>query len=295
MSGVGCTWRAYDIPLCAPTGRWAPARGIASFCGMRFGVGRLDGYCPALSSALITGLSVFIRREECASDGDASSLTALDLYGLARHRPPMDSTEHWDKVYEQKGSSSVSWYRPHLQTSIALIESLGLARDAEIVDIGGGASTLVDDLLALGYCNITVVDLSQAALDIARTRLGELGASVRWVQGDVTTVDLGCKRFDVWHDRAVFHFLTERSHREAYVERACCSLRSGGHIVLATFAHDGPEKCSGLPVVRYSAEELESEFGSAYQVVAKTSEVHLTPWGTSQSFVYCLCNKVHEC
>jgi len=206
-----------------------------------------------------------------------------------------ERSEHWERVYQQKGSAGVSWYRPHLEQSLALIAATGLDRRARIVDIGGGASTLVDDLLDQGFSNLTVVDLSQAALDLARERLGERGHAVRWVQGDVTTLDLGCNAFDVWHDRAVFHFLTERRQREAYIERACCSLRTGGYAILATFAPDGPDKCSGLPVARYSAEALQREFGPPYELVAQAADLHETPWGTTQSFVYCLCNKSHDC
>jgi len=207
----------------------------------------------------------------------------------------MEPIKHWDGVYTQKGSEAVSWYRPHLQTSLDLIDSLGLSKDAAIVDIGGGASTLVDDLLERGFSDLTVVDLSEAALDLARERLGERGRPVRWIQGDITTLDLGCDRFDLWHDRAVFHFLTEPAQRDAYIARACCSLRTSGHVVLATFAHDGPDKCSGLPVARYSADELQHAFGAAYQIVAQTSELHVTPWGSTQSFIYCLCTKAQDC
>jgi len=203
--------------------------------------------------------------------------------------------DHWEQVYEQKGSGGVSWYRPHLEQSLALIEASGAPLTARIVDIGGGASTFVDDLLDRGFTDITIVDLSQAALDIAQARLGARASLVKWVQGDVTTLDLGCAAFDIWHDRAVFHFLVAHEQRAAYIARACCSLRTQGHVVLATFAPDGPEKCSGLPVVRYTVGELQHQFGPAFELVAEASDRHETPWGSTQSFVYCLCNKALAC
>jgi len=203
--------------------------------------------------------------------------------------------EHWERVYTDKGAGEVSWFAPQLDTSLALIDGLALPKAARIVDVGGGASTLVDDLIARGYGDVTVLDLSQAALDLARGRLGDRGACVRWVQGDVTRADLGCAAFDVWHDRAVFHFLTDPADRAAYLERVCCSLRTGGHVIIGTFAPDGPARCSGLPVVRYSAETLEATFGAAFERVAEASEQHVTPWGTVQSFVYCLCYKALDC
>ena len=203
--------------------------------------------------------------------------------------------EHWDRVYKQKGSDGVSWHRPHLERSLAFIAATGADRNARIVDIGGGASTLVDDLLDRGFLNLTVLDISEAALDIARARLGERANLVRWIQGDATTLDLGCAAFDIWHDRAVFHFLTNQEQREAYIERACCSLNTGGYLILATFAPDGPDKCSGLPVVRYSTDELQREFGKPYELISQATDTHETPWGTTQSFVYCLCNKTGDC
>jgi len=206
-----------------------------------------------------------------------------------------ESSEHWERVYRQKGHANVSWYRPHLEQSLALIAATGVDTSARIVDLGGGASTFVDDLIERGFRDITVVDLSQAALAVARARVGERGATVRWVQGDATSLELGCDAFDVWHDRAVFHFLTEPIQREAYIARACCSLRTGGHAVIATFAPNGPQICSGLPVARYSADELQRAFGPPFELVAEASDLHETLWGAIQSFVYCLCCKARDC
>ena len=203
--------------------------------------------------------------------------------------------EHWQRVYTEKDSQKVSWYRPHLDKSLELIDGLHLGPDARVIDVGGGASTLVDDLLSRGFRNLTVLDLSAAALEVAKRRLGERADLVRWEVGDATEINLGCDSFDLWHDRAVFHFLAAPEQRRRYVERACCSLRTGGHIVLATFRLDGPERCSGLPVVRYSAEGLKHALGPAYEIVAEARDRHETPFGTEQSFVYCLCDKATDC
>lgn len=207
----------------------------------------------------------------------------------------MSNREHWEKVYQTKNETDVSWYQPHLQRSLDLILHTGIGRDARIVDIGGGASTLVDDLLDRGFHFITVVDIAQAPLDAAKKRLGERAEQVNWLVGDVTTLDFPRDAFDLWHDRAVFHFLNSEAARKAYLDRVCCSVRKGGHIVLATFGPEGPEKCSGLPVIRYSAAEVHATFGDAFRLVEHVEEQHHTPWGTEQEFVYCLCVRESEC
>ncbi|MEQ9499159.1 MAG: class I SAM-dependent methyltransferase [Deltaproteobacteria bacterium] len=207
----------------------------------------------------------------------------------------MTTQEHWNRVYTEKDAQRVSWYRPHLHRSLAMFESIGVPRDARIIDIGGGASTLVDDLLDRGYTNVTVLDVSSTAIEVAKARLGDRASQVTWVVGDATTTDIGCKAFDVWHDRAVFHFLTDASARRRYIERLCCSLATGGHVVIATFALDGPEKCSGLPVARYSAESLIAELDDPYVLVDQTADLHETPWGSQQSFTYCLVHKAADC
>uniref|UniRef100_UPI002AB78998 class I SAM-dependent methyltransferase n=1 Tax=Paraburkholderia sp. J8-2 TaxID=2805440 RepID=UPI002AB78998 len=162
----------------------------------------------------------------------------------------MQSKEHWNHVYETKASTDVSWFQEHPRQSIELIEQSGVDKDAAIIDVGGGASTLVDDLIDKGYSELTVLDLSEAALEVARERLGERVQAVSWIVGDVTKADLPVHAFDVWHDRAVFHFLTSEAEREAYVRTVLRTVKPGGTVIVATFAEDGPERCSGLPVMR---------------------------------------------
>jgi SAM-dependent methyltransferase len=164
--------------------------------------------------------------------------------------------------------------------------------DTRIVDIGGGASTLVDDLLAGGYPNLAVVDLAEPALAVARERLGERGAGVDWIVGDVTTELLSERSVDMWHDRAVFHFLTEEVSRAGYLSQVTRCVKPGGHVLVATFALDGPEKCSGLPVARYDSDGIHAVFGDAFKKVGEAAEQHETPWGGVQSFVYCFCRRV---
>ena len=204
----------------------------------------------------------------------------------------MAGQQHWDAIYGRKSPDQVSWYRPHLERSIELIEGAGLGRDAPIIDVGGGASTLVDDLLARGFSNLTVLDLSAAAIETTKARLGPAAAQVQWIVGDITEVELPAGAFDFWHDRAVFHFLRDPVARRRYVDAVRRALRPGGHIVVATFGPQGPERCSGLQVVRYDPDGLHAEFGSPFRKVASTTEVHETPWGSEQQFVYCYCRIV---
>ena len=201
----------------------------------------------------------------------------------------MRTREHWEAVYEHKGPAEVSWYRPHLEHSLHFIERAGLDRDAAIIDVGGGASTLVDDLLARGYRNLTVLDVSPTAIESAKTRLGSVAAAVRWIIADITQVELAPEAYDFWHDRAVFHFLGHENDRRRYVAAVRRSLKPGGHILVATFGPEGPTRCSGLDVVRYGPDELHAEFGGAFQKVGSSTEQHATPWGTEQQFVYCFC------
>lgn len=195
--------------------------------------------------------------------------------------------DHWERVYRTRPSTDVSWYRPHLDRSLAFIEAAAPDRGARILDVGGGASTLVDDLLARGYRHLSVLDLSDAALQTARDRLGAAAGGVAWLHDDARTVALAAESLDVWHDRAVFHFLTEAEDRAAYVRRAVHAVRPGGHLVIATFAPDGPERCSGLPVVRYDAAALAQAFGAAFRLEDQAADAHATPGGTVQSFLYC--------
>lgn len=195
---------------------------------------------------------------------------------------------HWEKVYGTKAAEQVSWYRPHLETSLRLVETAAAGdRNAGILDVGGGASTLVDDLLERGFADVTVLDISEAALDAARQRLGPRGAGVRWIRADATQARLPDGSFDVWHDRAVFHFLTQPEERRAYVANATSALKPGGQIVIATFGPAGPVKCSGLDVVRYDAGSLCSEFGPRFQLLDNFLEEHATPSGATQQFLYC--------
>lgn len=201
----------------------------------------------------------------------------------------MDRKKHWEQVYTTKTSDSVSWFQEHAEQSLRLIHTTGLGADAAIVDIGGGASTLVDDLLAESYTDITVLDLSAAAMATARQRIGKRANDIKWIEGDITQVNLPPNRFDIWHDRAVFHFLTEPASRRLYVEQILHAVRPGGHIIVATFAEDGPDKCSGLPVMRYSPSTLHAEFGNGFKLLSHEKEVHHTPFGTTQQFIYCYC------
>lgn len=201
----------------------------------------------------------------------------------------MSSKEHWDSVYRTRGSEQVSWYRPHLDRSLAFLEATGLGRDARVIDVGGGASTFVDDLLDRGYTNVTVLDLSAAALDVAKGRLGSRASQVKWICADVTDPQLPSEAYEFWHDRAVFHFLREPAARARYVSAVRRMLKPGGHIVVATFGPHGPEKCSGLDVMHFTPEALHAEFGPEFARLSDAVEMHTTPWGSEQEFVYCYC------
>lgn len=198
----------------------------------------------------------------------------------------MDRTIHWENVYNTKAANAVSWYREHLERSLEMIEATGVDLDANIIDVGSGASTLVDDLLARGYKNLTVLDISAVALENSKLRLGNAATSVSFLAADITTVALPEDFFDLWHDRAVFHFLTRAEDRERYLENLRRSLKPQGHVVIATFAEDGPLKCSGLEVERYDVEKLVTTLGPAFDLVEHFRETHQTPFDTLQNFVY---------
>jgi ubiquinone/menaquinone biosynthesis C-methylase UbiE len=206
----------------------------------------------------------------------------------------MDKKQHWEQVYTTKATDNVSWFQEHANQSLELIHNTELGKDAVIIDVGGGASTLVDDLAEEGYTNLTVLDLSSAALEVAKHRLGKHAEAVRWIVGDITKTELPENRFDVWHDRAVFHFLTDPSDRQGYVEQVMRSVRPGGHVIIAAFAEDGPEKCSGLPVMRYKPEALHAEFGDDFLLIKHEKEAHHTPFGLEQQFIYCYCRKRND-
>lgn len=199
----------------------------------------------------------------------------------------MTRQEHWEKVYSTKSAQSVSWYQPRAALSLELIGSLAPKKGACLIDVGGGASTLVDDLVGQGQLAVTVLDLSATALELAKKRLGENAHQVQWLQGDITSVPLPHQGYDLWHDRAVFHFLTTPEDRRAYIAQVNHAVKPGGHLIVAAFGPDGPEQCSGLPVVRYSPETLHGEFGEEFRLMDNTSEEHLTPAGKMQHFIYC--------
>lgn len=201
----------------------------------------------------------------------------------------MGARSHWENIYATKAPDEVSWHRPHLEKSLELIEKIAPARSTAIVDVGGGESTLVDDLLARGYRNVSVLDVSAVAIDFTKKRLGPIADSVQWIVADITTADLPANAYSVWHDRAVFHFLTTSYQRAAYVRRVGKAVRSGGHVLVSTFGPEGPTKCSGLEVVRYDEESLHAEFGVRFQLLESLKELHETPFGTTQQFLYCLC------
>ena len=193
---------------------------------------------------------------------------------------------HWDVVYREKTEAQTSWYRAHLDESLRLIDALVLPSDAPLLDVGGGRATLVDDLLARDFRDVSVLDLSEVALAEARRRLGADADKVRWIAGDVTDVELPAAYTALWHDRAVFHFLIRAVERERYVSALVRGVRVGGHALIATFAPDGPERCSGLPVCRYGENELAAEFMPAFEKIGASRHVHVTPAGREQPFTY---------
>ncbi len=201
----------------------------------------------------------------------------------------MDAKTHWEKVYTTREPETVSWYRAHLETSLALIERAAHSRSASITDIGAGESTLVDDLLSKGYEHITVLDVSQTALDVTKKRLGPLAERIKWVVADITQMQLEPLTYDVWHDRAVFHFLTSTEQRAVYVRNVATAVKPGGHVIVSTFGPEGPTKCSGLEVMRYDAQSLHDEFGIRFRLMESSKELHKTPFGTTQQFLYCYC------
>lgn len=197
----------------------------------------------------------------------------------------MDLQAHWDQVYQTKQPEEVSWYQLRPELSLNLIAASGVGKDAGIIDVGGGASTLVDHLLAGGYTRLAVLDLSGSALAHARARMGPRAACVEWIESDVTR--FRCPHaFGLWHDRAVFHFLTADEDRRAYVAALRGALAPGGAVIIATFAPDGPLKCSGLDVVRYSETSLPAELGPDFALEEVLHETHVTPWESEQRFIY---------
>ncbi|SRR6266700_3019182 len=192
---------------------------------------------------------------------------------------------HWEGVYTRKSEHEVSWFQENPAPSLELIAQVGATAASAVIDIGGGASRLVDNLLGRGFQDVTVLDLSEAALEAAKARLGTRAGQVHWIVADATVWE-PLRAYDIWHDRAAFHFLTEDRDRVAYVERLERGLKLGGYAIIATFALDGPERCSGLPVVRYDAASLGRTLGRAFQLVDTRRHAHATPWGSDQSFQF---------
>jgi trans-aconitate methyltransferase len=202
----------------------------------------------------------------------------------------MDADErrrHWDKAYTEKGEAGVSWFEARPLVSLDLIAEAGGRPTSALIDIGGGASRLVDALVEAGWRSLAVLDISRVALDAARKRLGAAAGQVDWIAADITRWQ-PARTYDLWHDRAVFHFLTEAADRAAYVERLAAAVGPGGHAIIASFAPDGPERCSGLPVMRYDAAALAATIGPAFALAGERRSAHTTPWGSSQAFQFSL-------
>lgn len=198
----------------------------------------------------------------------------------------MESQDHWEHVYRTKPSHGVSWYRPHLELSLELLRGAGLGAHSRVIDVGGGASTLADDLLAWPVAQVTVLDLAATALDVARHRLGARAAQVDWRVGDITTAALPPAHYTHWHDRAVLHFLTEPDAARGYAAQAAYTVAPGGHAIIGGFAPDGPERCSGLVVARRSAQDIADLLGPAFTLLEARHERHHTPGGSEQAFVW---------
>jgi ubiquinone/menaquinone biosynthesis C-methylase UbiE len=199
----------------------------------------------------------------------------------------MDSKSHWSHIYRTKSSDKVSWFQLHLQVSLELIQSACVSKDDRIIDVGGGASTLVDDLIQNGYQNITVLDIAGESLILTQNRIGAKARSVNWMETDVLAAPLPSQYFDLWHDRAVFHFLTEPEDRRKYAEAVLQAMRKGGHVIIAAFSMDGPRRCSGLDVVQYSIESMQRELGNRFELIGSKLEDHRTPTSVKQKFIYC--------
>jgi ubiquinone/menaquinone biosynthesis C-methylase UbiE len=201
----------------------------------------------------------------------------------------MDVRTHWERVYKTKAPDAVSWYRSHLETSLALIERTATGPSSGIIDVGGGESTLADDLLSRGHQHVTILDISETAIDVCKKRIGEAASRIHWIVADVTRTELDASTYNLWHDRAVFHFLTTMEQRIAYVRNVARSVKRGGHVIVSTFGPEGPKKCSGLAVIRYDANSLHDQFGARFHLVESSQELHQTPFGTTQQFLYCYC------
>ena len=203
----------------------------------------------------------------------------------------MNRRKHWKDVYGSITPDRLGWYRPRLETSLEWILSLGLERHTPVLDVGCGASTLVDDLLNAGFTAITALDISENALDVVRRRLGDQATTVEWLATDITEAELPPDHFGLWHDRAVFHFLTDPADRAQYRERMQAALVTGGYLLMGLFTPDAPPRCSGLPVQRYDLEDIKAELGRGFELVRHQHELHVTPGGVEQAYLYALFRK----
>lgn len=215
----------------------------------------------------------------------------IDMKKAGKANKDVSMKTHWEGIYKTKSPVQVSWFKPHLEKSLELINKSGIDHEAHIIDIGGGASTLVDDLLKQGYPHVTVLDISAQAIDISKQRLGKFAGKVEWIAADITKAKLPQNAYDLWHDRAVFHFLTHERDRAKYIAALNHSLKPCGHLVMATFGLNGPLKCSGLDIARYSLPVLLDELGSNFTPLEELTETHLTPFQTKQEFLYGLFRK----
>jgi len=204
----------------------------------------------------------------------------------------MNRKDHWEQVYSTKPTEKLGWYETHLQLSLYWIKKLCLAADAPIIDVGAGKSTLIDDLLRAGYQSITVLDISEKALCSVKARLGKDAERVTWLNGDITSIDLPTNHYELWHDRAVFHFLTMPEQRRKYRDTLQESLKPDGQLIIGTFALEAPPKCSGLPVQRYSPEQLENTLGPEFVLRHHEKELHITPGGVEQMYLFCHFQKI---
>lgn len=204
----------------------------------------------------------------------------------------MNRQSHWENVYRTKNADQVSWFKLHLSKSLEIVLGTKIDKHDPIIDVGGGASTLVDDLLNEGFTNVIVLDVSSESLEVSKKRLGKEALKIHWTTGDITAVNLPKSYYSLWHDRAVFHFLTNPEDRQNYKRILDQSLKPKAFAIIATFSLGGPTKCSGLDVVRYSPETLSKELGPGFQLLHSENETHKTPFDTTQEFVYCLFQKI---
>ncbi len=205
----------------------------------------------------------------------------------------LDRKAHWERIYRNKEEEQTSWFQPRPETSLALIETTGEPPVAPFIDVGGGTSRLVDHLLQAGWRDLSVLDISATALEQSRRRLGPNAEKVRWLEADLLEADLPGP-WRIWHDRAVFHFLTDEADRQRYLNQLRRQLAPGGHLIIATFGPQGPESCSGLPVQRYSVEELAALLDGPFRLCEHREELHRTPTGKEQSFVYCRFHRLDD-